>query len=82
MKSPMVESLDYITDKNRYTDLMVLQSGAGYYIGTLYNNPDGYQEPGSRDSDYFATQEEAEQALGAMSALGPDMAKQRFRQHP
>ena len=63
MKSPMVETRDYITNKAGYTDLQVLQSGAGFYIGTMYNNPDGFQEPGSRDSGYFATREEAEKEL-------------------
>ena len=42
MKSPLVESADYIKDKENYSDLQVLMSGAGYYIGTVYNNPEGY----------------------------------------
>ena len=50
-------------EKEGYTDLQVLQSGAGWYIGTLYNNPLGFVEHGSRDSGYFATKEEAAAAL-------------------
>ena len=46
-----------------YTDLMVLQSAAGWYIGTLYQEDDGYYSPGSRDSIYFKTKEEAEKVL-------------------
>lgn len=65
MKSPMIVNAGYITEgeKGNYTELQVLQSGAGFYVGTLYNNPEGYQEPGSRDSDYFRTREEAELEL-------------------
>lgn len=62
-RSLMIEHADYITDKENYTDLQVCKSAAGYYIGTMYNNPDGYQEPGSRDSVYFPTRALAEQAL-------------------
>lgn len=50
-------------DSSNYSDLMVMKSAAGYYIGTIYNNPDGYQEPGSRDSEYFGSRELAEAAL-------------------
>lgn len=66
MKSPMVESASYVNDAERYSDLQVLQSGAGYYVGTMYENPEGYQEPGSRDSDYFATREGAEAYLASI----------------
>lgn len=69
MKSPMVEDADYISDKTGYSELQVLQSGAGYYIGTIYTNPsDGCQEPGSRDSDYFATEEQAKKYLAGIIA--------------
>jgi len=63
MKSPMVENAEYLDNKGRYSELQVLQSGAGYYVGTMYHNPEGYEEPGSRDSDYFGTYEEAEEYL-------------------
>lgn len=63
MKSPMVQSASYIKDKERYSDLQVLRSGAGYYIGTVYIHPEGFAEPGSRDSDYFPTKEAAEEYL-------------------
>ncbi len=68
MKSPMVTQADYIADKGRYSDLQVLQSAAGYYIGTVYENPEGFTEPGSRDSDYFKTKEQAEAELAAWRA--------------
>jgi len=65
MKSPMVKGASYIKedDKGRYTDLMVLRSAAGWYVGTLYNDPAGFQDAGSRDSDYFATEAEAAEYL-------------------
>jgi hypothetical protein len=63
MRSPQVKNVVSAAEERLYTDLMVLKSAAGYYIGTLYNNPDGYQEPGSRDSEYFPTKERADEAL-------------------
>lgn len=65
MRSPMIESLSCIPneEKNLYTEMQVLKSNAGFYVGTMYNNPEGFEEPGSRDSGYFATREEAEQEL-------------------
>lgn len=54
-----------------YTELRVLSSAAGYYIGTNYVNveADGstWEEPGSRESGYFRTREAAEAALAAES---------------
>ena len=82
MKSPMVTNLGAITDPGRYSDLQVLQSAAGFYIGTVYTDEHGFKEPGSRDSDYFATREEAERALGAMQALGQGVAAQMLRKTP
>jgi hypothetical protein len=47
-----------------YSDLGVYQSGAGFYIGTMYNNPEGFPEPGTRDSmEYYQTYDDAEQAF-------------------
>jgi len=47
----------------RFSDLQVMKSAAGYYIGTVYNAIEGWQAPGSRDSDYYATKEEADYAF-------------------
>lgn len=63
MKSPMVSNASYIADKGNYTELMVLRSAAGWYVGTLYNDPAGFQDAGSRDSNYFATEAEARDYL-------------------
>jgi hypothetical protein len=66
MKSPMVQNANYISDKGRYSELQVLRSGAGYYVGTIYHGED-FDEPGSRDSDYFRTEQEAAAYLSAIN---------------
>lgn len=70
MKSPQVENADYIDsrDKKRYSNLHVLELKAGYYVGTVYKDSEGYRAPGSRDSDYFPSREKAEQTLRAIIA--------------
>lgn len=69
MKSLMVSNLICIKDKDAYTEMQVCRSAAGYYVGTMYNNPDGYQEPGSRDSGYFATEEKAQAYLDMVKTV-------------
>lgn len=70
--------------RGNYTELRVLQSAAGFYIGTLYEEYDAngtcvWREPGSRDSDgYFSTPEAAAQELDQMN--GGDLSHARF--HP
>lgn len=59
MESKIVESTAAAAEKGCYTELMVLSSAAGYYVGTMYVE-DGFEGPGSRDSDYFKTREKAE----------------------
>jgi hypothetical protein len=81
MKSPMVENANYIKDQGQYSELKVLQSAAGYYIGTMYNNPEGFQEPGSRDSDYFPTKEKAEAFLKELENDSKE-AINELRMHP
>ncbi len=63
MKSPMIESADYINDKVGYSDLQVLESPAGFYVGTMFNDPEDGQVPGSRDSGYFPSRDLAEEFL-------------------
>lgn len=83
MKSPMVENADYLTKKSGYSELKILKSAAGYYIGTIFTDPDnGFQEPGSRDSDYFRTKEEAEAYLKAIEGSGEGVAEIVLRNHP
>ena len=61
MRSPLTE---HLPDAANYSDLGVMRSNAGWYIGTYYRDPRyGWAEPGSRDSQYYATSEEAFQAF-------------------
>lgn len=83
----MVESAAYIADKANYTDMQVLQSPAGYYIGTMYEEKDNAGSVvggdfGSRDSEYFATREAAEQQLKILENLPVELAKQFLRENP
>ena len=81
MKSLIIENSEYIENKENYSELKVLHSGAGYYIGTIYNNPDGYKEPGSRDSNYFKSNREAEEFLKELEN-GSIHALNKLRTHP
>jgi len=72
----------YIKDPENYSELQVLKSAAGYYIGTMYNNPEGFQEPGSRDTDYFPTFEVAEDFLNRLNCMSDDEASLYLRSDP
>lgn len=67
-----------------YSDLRVLQSAAGFYVGTEYEEFDAngtcvWKEPGSRDSlSYWSTPEEAARELAQME--GGDLSDTRY--HP
>jgi hypothetical protein len=65
MKSPQVETADYISeaDKANYGDLQVMGEQPQFYVGSFYYDPEFGKMPGSRDSDYFQTREQAEKAL-------------------
>ena len=67
MKSPMIQNAEWINedDKKNYSDLKVLKSNAGYYIGTEYSDTElpGFNEPGSRDTEYFKSEKEANTEL-------------------
>lgn len=80
MKSPMVKFLE-VDDPENYSDLKVLHSAAGYYVGTIYTGSDGFEEPGSRDSGYFGTKEGAEKFLKELES-GSKEALAKLRMHP
>ena len=62
MKSLQV--LEVIGNYRGFSQLQALQSAAGFYIGTIFTDPEtGFSEPGSRDSCYFASKEQADLAL-------------------
>ena len=53
-----------------YSSLQILKSPAGYYLGTIYIDPDHmFEEPGSRDTNYFPTLDQAIRALECMVTL-------------
>lgn len=76
VRSVIVER--FAADPENYSDLRVLESAAGFYVGTLYSQ-DGFTEPGSRDSDYFPTSDAAATFLDAVTRSGDTS---RLRQHP
>lgn len=80
MKSPMVTTLDCVPDKDSYSELQVLRSAAGFYVGTLHTDEDGFVEPGSRDSGYFGTRQEAERYL--QMVLGVTNPSEYLRMEP
>ncbi len=58
----------HCADPENYSDLQVLRSAAGYYVGTIYNNHT-HPEPGSRDTGYFLSEDEAKYALQTLVML-------------
>lgn len=73
MKSVIVTTHMPREEQKKYTDIQVLQSAAGFYLGTLYEERDDKgnlicQEPGSRDSGYYPTRAAAEADLEAVNA--------------
>jgi hypothetical protein len=53
-----------------YSDLQVLKSAAGWYVGTTYTQPGTcLTEPGSRDTDYFETEKDAAFVLQILERL-------------
>lgn len=89
MKSQMIEKGDFIPEeeKGSYSELQVLCSGAGYYVGTLYQERDGngeiiWEEPGSRDSGYFRTEVQAQAFLETLQNTTEEVAAMVTRQHP
>lgn len=60
----MANELTYPTDTKvgEYSELCVMKSAAGYYVGTYFMEDFGLV-PGSRDSGYYATYEEAQRLL-------------------
>ena len=74
----MIQTASYFdaTEKSGYSDLKVMSSSAGWYVGTSFRNTEipgmVFDEPGSRDTDYFATEAEAADFLKRLGA-GEDL---------
>ena len=69
MKSIQVSIHIPQSEQYAYSDLCVMKSAAGWYVGTIYSDPKGFQEPGSRDTDYFATEKDAKFVLELLERL-------------
>lgn len=89
MKSQMIEKSAVIPqeDKGSYTELQVLHSAAGYYVGTLFEEKDAdgnvtWQEPGSRDSGYFKKESQAQAFLATLQSTSEDIVAIVTRNHP
>lgn len=63
MKSLQVLAHIPEADQYQYSDLCVMKSAAGWYVGTIHSDPSGFQQPGSRDTDYFQSEGEAKFVL-------------------
>lgn len=64
----MLLSETYPSEEGTYSDPKVMSSMAGYYIGTEFTHNKksdcaGMVEPGSRESGYYKTREQAEKEL-------------------
>ena len=68
-RSKIVDGMPPDPEPGHYSDLQVLRSAAGYYIGTLWHGK-GHTEPGTRDSGYFATEAEAQKVLDYIDTTG------------
>jgi len=56
-----------------YSEMQVLRSAAGWYLGRTFQEDDNSSlEPGSRETDYFPNEEEAEVALASNNYLWRD----------
>lgn len=87
IRSPQLQNLGM--DSPAFSPLKVMKSGAGYYVGTSYTDSTYGEEPGSRDSGYFGTPEEAQVWLDDLAeriekaAEGQEIeAPEGLRMHP
>lgn len=80
MKSIQVANTMRESEQKDFSELQVLKSGAGWYIGTIFTDPKtGFQEPGSRDTGYYASEEDAKLALRVLVSL---TARQKMLARP
>lgn len=84
MKSPQVqfmlaEKIISPEDAKKYGDLQVLHSAAGWYLGSMYHDDDGFYSPGSRDTEYYPTEEMAKMWLRLAEAC---IDAVEWRYHP
>ena len=57
------------TQDEAVSELRVLQSAAGFYVGRVEISPECYEFPYCRESGYYPTREKAESALEFLREL-------------
>ena len=57
------------TQDETVSELRILQSAAGYYVGRVEITEEGYEFPYCRESGYYPTREKAESALAFLREL-------------
>lgn len=57
------------TQDETVSELRILQSAAGFYVGRVEISPEGYEFPYCRESGYYPTREKAESALTFLCEL-------------
>jgi hypothetical protein len=65
----LVDSHSKVKEAHLYSELKIMRSNAGWYVGTTFTDSTGFTEPGSRDTDYFSSKEDAEKALKLLNTL-------------
>ena len=53
-------------EEMQVSESIVMASAAGWYVGAICKEDDGFIQPYDRYTDYFATPEEAEKFLGVV----------------
>ena len=53
-------------EEMQVSENIVMASAAGWYVGAICKEDDGFIQPYDRYTDYFATPEEAEKFLGVV----------------
>lgn len=70
------------SERRKYSELKVCRSPAGYFVGTSFTTDEGYEEPGSRDSIYFQSIQEAERTLKRLESGEIDYTSPIMRLNP
>lgn len=64
-------------DRAKFSDLLVLNNpDAGYFVGSTFPDANGIQQPATRDSPYYATQDEATAQLAIVAAYNDSIIVQ------
>jgi hypothetical protein len=73
MKSFQVLNVIPPAEQGNYDDLQAMRSAAGWYLGTMYVSRSGNASPGSRDTNYFRSSEDATLALTELEKVETEL---------